>query len=85
MLELNKTEIDAKIYGESYKLRLPTVREAQHYGKVAKDLDKDDVAGMIDAAIDLLDSCGLPKKVSEQMTVDHMMQVVGVLVPSEKK
>ena len=82
MLEFKKTEVEAMIYGVAYKLRRPTVREAQDYGKSVAAKGEQDSAMLL---LELLEKCGLPVEVSEQMEAEHLVSLVEALMPSKKK
>ncbi len=82
MLEFEKTEVEAKIYGTVYNLRRPNVGEAQDYMFKAKDKDDADVTK---ALIKLMDGLGLPEKVALKMETEHLVKLVQELMPSKKK
>ena len=81
-MEFKKTRVKATIYGESYEIRRPTVKEAQSYAKKMKDLDDEESTG---ALIKMLDGLGLPEKVAFGMEADHLIQLVDALLPAKKK
>lgn len=82
MLEIKKTVIQANVYGTVYELCRPSTKLAKEYGKLSKEQDEDNG---IDLVIDLVDKCGLPKAVAEEMEVDHLLQIVDALLPAKKK
>lgn len=82
MLEFKKTEVEAKIYGELYKLRRPTVKEAQEYARGAKGCEEEKQSELL---IALLDMCGLPSEVALGMEAEHLIALVEGLMPSKKK
>jgi hypothetical protein len=82
MLKIEKTKVEIELYGEAYSLSRPTVRQSQDYGKKVKDASDQETSDLV---IDLLDSCGLPKKVTLDMEMEHLEMVIGALIPSSKK
>lgn len=82
MLNFQKTEVEADIYGTVYNLRRPTVKEAQDYANKAKKATDEE---QVDFLIEMLSDCGLPNDVSQSMEPDHLVQLMNTLIPSKKK
>lgn len=83
MLEINKTEIELKVFGKEYKLIPPTARKVVQFKK-QMDSKKDDDTSMVDVAVEFLVDCGLPKDVCDQLEMDHLAKVID-LISSKKK
>ena len=82
MLDFEKTEIEAKIYGSAYKLRRPTVSEAQAYAKKAEGKTDEETTNNL---VSFLSELGLPKDVTLGMEIDHVTLLVNELMVSKKK
>ena len=84
MLEIVKRELNLKVYGEEYKLLFPNNRMVSKYRKDLASKNEDEQE---QAIYSLLEDCGLPKTVTEEMEPEHLVQVLKVLIPGadEKK
>jgi hypothetical protein len=81
-MEFKKTEISATIYGTAYKLRRPSVKEAQEYSAKVKAAGEEDSSKCL---LEMLEMCGLPIDVAMGMEADHLVQLVEGMMPSKKK
>lgn len=82
MLEINKTQIELKVFGNEYKLVPPTARKVAQFKKQL-DEQKEDVE-MISLAEQFLSECGLPKEVCEELEMEHLAKVID-LISGKKK
>lgn len=82
MLELNKTTIPVKIYGQAFELRPVTVKERELFSKIG---DSSDQKVMIENSMELLKSVGLSQEIVEQLELDHMAQIITYISESSKK
>ena len=85
MLNIEKTNVEAKIYGKKYELKLPTVAQAQKYATFSADLSEEDKGDSLEKMLCLLEECGLPKETTKEMEMGHLLLVVNELMPKEKK
>lgn len=58
-----------------YELRKPRVKETMDFSKAYAKVDQTDTVEVLSLTIDYLDQLGLPKKVSEEMEMDHITQI----------
>ena len=82
MHSFKRTEIEVDIYGTVVKLRRPLVKEADEIREKTKDLDDEKA---LNYYIDILEKWGLPKDISQEMEVDHFLDLIELLVPKKKK
>ena len=79
MLNLEKSEgKKAVIYGTELSLLVPSM-------KTIKRFKKESAVDEFSAALELLVSCGVPKKIAEDMSSDHAMQVIEYIIGDTKK
>ena len=81
MLEIERSKVEVKLYGEVYDMTKPSVKQAQSFGKKLQKASDVESIGII---VDILDGCGLPRAVAEEMEVGHLKQLVDVIMPSKK-
>lgn len=60
---------------KEYELRKPRVKETMDFSKAYAKVDQTDTVEVLSLTIDYLDQLGLPKKVSEEMEMDHITQI----------
>ena len=77
-ISLKKTVFEIEYDGETYKVRRPFVKEVQEFSKT-NDVDS------FEKLLDLIDACGLPKSVTEEMDTDLIEQVSELILPKKKK
>jgi len=77
-----RDEINAKIYGVEYKIRKPTVREAEQMRKSLKKATEDEATEVM---MKFLSHLGLPQEAGLEMQADHFVQLCECLSKSEKK
>lgn len=82
MHKFTRSVLELEIYGQEYKLGKLTLDEAQEFGKETKDLD-DQARG--EKLLGLLEKKGLPKDLILSMEVDHITELVNLLMPAKKK
>lgn len=82
MKKFIKTEIKIDVYGEVYSLSKPSYKTAVDFGNKS---EKKDDAEMAKLALEFLDAHGLPAKVTSEMEVEHVLDLMGLLMPSKKK
>ena len=80
MLELKRRELQLKLYGEEYNLLFPTNRMVTKYRKNFGGTEDPDAQEF--AIYTLLEDCGLPRDVAEDMETEHLAQVINHLIPS---
>lgn len=78
MKEFKKKILEVKIFGEVHELRFPSVKTAIEFEKQFKDES-------INAVLNLLENCGLPKNVSEELDLEQLRELVDTLVAVKKK
>ncbi len=81
-MEILKSEIDLKIFGQDYKIKPPTAIVAAEFNKEISSLN--DEVETIKKAIAFLDSLGLPSAVGEQLELHHLQKIIE-LIASKKK
>lgn len=83
MLELNKTELEVKLYGEKYSMRPPSVDEVETLQSKLKKLGDDSVEsfGLMKSFVSEL---GLPKDVVGKMESGHFTTLVEYLSGTKK-
>ena len=81
-MEIKKSSVTLKVYGEKFELTKPTVRQAQAYASKLKDIDDN---GAIEEMINLLSDCGMDKEFALDMEVGHLAEVMTALMPAPKK
>lgn len=79
-MKLVKTEYEVDIYGTKVTLQEPNMRTVQEF---QKKMDKKDV-DEVDLMLNFLEKCGLPRNISEEMSPNHVSQVMETLVPKSK-
>ena len=77
--EVERSKITVKIYGQSYELTKPKVKQVKEVQEASKEKDQ------IKAMIDLMEMLGLPRDVTEEMEMDHLSQLLAYLGDSKKK
>lgn len=82
-LQLKKRFLEVDCYGEEYKLSFPSLSQAATYKEQCGD--GQDEGKILVYLLDLLDDLGLPKKVSKDMEIDHVMQIMEALMPEKKR
>lgn len=75
-MELVKTELKIKIYGNEYSVRKPTVKDTFEYRKSFNELKTEEEQTL--ALIDYLSRLGIPTEVVESLEVDHLFEILGV-------
>jgi len=58
-----------------YELRRPRVKETMDFSKAYAKVDQTDTVEVLSLTIDYLDQLGLPKKVSQEMEMEHITQI----------
>ncbi len=76
-----KNVYKVNVYGNSYELTKPTVRQAEEIRVRMKDVGED---SQVDVMVDFLSKCGLPTEVSDQMEVEHFVSLTEFLVGAKK-
>jgi hypothetical protein len=76
MIELSVKKVTIRFEGAEYQMRHPSVKELREYQKQQGD--------DIDKTIVLLDKCGLPKAVSEQLDFSSLEKIFEELTPKKK-
>jgi len=71
-----RKKIKLSIYGQSYEIEKPTVTQSQ---AMQKRLDDCTDAEKLNVMVDLFDTLGLPKSVTEQMEMAHFSKLVEFL------
>jgi hypothetical protein len=82
-MEITKTQIELKAFGQDYKLCPPPARSVAEFKKELTLAGEDDVL-LVEIASRFLEKCGLPKDVCEQLELDHMHKLIE-LVSAKKK
>ena len=78
-MKLVKTEIQLNVYGTEVKLNEPTVKTVQAFQVKLDNKENNE----FDIMLDFLEECGLPKSISEEMSANHISQVMELLVPKK--
>ena len=60
---------------KEYELRKPRVKETMQFSKAYAEVDQSNTIEVLELTISYLDNLGLPKKVSEEMEMDHITQI----------
>lgn len=84
MLELVKTKVEVSFEGQVYSLRVPTYTEGMKYEQSLKDAATD-AAMLADALFSYLAELGLPREVTKNFELGHMMQVIEFISTGKKK
>ena len=79
-MKLVKTEFEVDVYGTKVTLSEPNMRTVQGFQKKMSE----DGADEVDLMLDFLAECGLERKISEEMSPNHVSQVMEALVPKSK-
>ena len=82
-LDLGEKEIaNVKLAGKSYQVSLPTIKAAKKFEAMKKEKGDDD----LDLYVDFLADLGLPREVSESLTLRQFRVLSeGLMGDSEKK
>ena len=80
-MKFERTEIKVDVYGSEYVLRAPTVEDAEKLGEVKED----DVQGSFEKSVRLLEDLGLPENVTRSMEMNHLTQLMDLIMPKKKK
>jgi hypothetical protein len=78
-MEFVKSEVEVKVYGETYKMRLPTYKETINY-RVQISACGDDESKQTDCLFDFLSKLGLPEAASDNLEIHHMSQLIDMLL-----
>jgi hypothetical protein len=81
-MEILKTKIQVKIYGQDFELKPPTARKAIELSKALKG-NEDDLV-MFDISTQFLVDCGLPKETCEELELEHMLKVIEMMTSKKK-
>jgi hypothetical protein len=81
-VKLEKTKIELDVYGTVYNLSRPSFKQALDLKEKNKDKSEEEANEIM---LEFLESLGLPKNVTMDMEVDHVTQILDVLMPSKKK
>lgn len=82
MLTLERRKLELSLYGESYELTFPTLKQTQDYALKAQGASDNEAGELL---VELLDGLGLPREVALGMEAEHLTQVIEHLMPSKKK
>lgn len=77
--EVERSKVLVKIYGETYELSKPRVKQVKEIQEKVKEKDQSK------AMVDLLELLGLPRKVTEDMELGHVTALFDFLGDSKKK
>jgi hypothetical protein len=78
----SNVQVNVKVMGGEYKMRVPTVKEAREFQKKSEDKKADQT----EVLLDLLSDLGMPKEVAESLDVVQIRKLSdGLLSVSEKK
>ena len=82
-MQFSRTVYKINLYGESFEMRKPTVKEAVAFQKQVALCEKDDdkLARLTDFFVGL----GLDRKAADNMQLDHMVQLSETLSAIDKK
>lgn len=81
-MKLQRTVIELELYGEKFTLRKPTFKEASEYKDKLLKLDpNDDATEIMKGMLELL---GLPKAKFDELELDHVNELMQVLLYSKK-
>jgi hypothetical protein len=75
-MELTTRKFNLKLDGVAYELSYPTISRI-------KSLDPKDIG--ITEVCDLVESCGLPREIIENLQADHLNMIVEGLMGKNKK
>ena len=75
-MELKTKKFNLTLDGEAYELSFPTVSQVSVLDPKTVDIEK---------VMALVISCGLPKKVVENLQIDHLNAIVEGLMGKNKK
>jgi hypothetical protein len=84
MQELSRKTFRYKIDNVEHCLICPNIGIVRQYKKDLKECEagkKDE----LDAMIDMLEKCGLPKKVTETLEIHHIEKIIGDISGEKKK
>jgi hypothetical protein len=82
-LKFERSVIEIDLYGTPVKLRKPYFSETQDYKAKLQALpENDEVAPIIKAFIVKM---GLPENLFEQLEMEHVSEIMGLLTGSKKK
>lgn len=77
-INLVRTVFAIQYDGVTYNVRRPFVKEVQEFSKVTDGDSFDRLLGLIEA-------CGLPRSITEEMDTDLIEQVSELILPKKKK
>ena len=80
--KFERSKITFEIYGEVYHITKPTFGRSLELAKAKDDMSED---GCKDAMIKLLDDLGLPEKVTMDMEIGHVSELMEYILPAKKK
>jgi alcohol dehydrogenase YqhD (iron-dependent ADH family) len=82
-LEFKRTVYKINIYGKSYEMRRPTVREIIGFQTSVKDNSNHEES--IERLTEFFVSLGLDKEVINDLEIDHMTQIAETIISANKK
>jgi hypothetical protein len=74
-VEFEKSILNVKFEGNAYAVKFPSTRKGLMFSAEFEKV-KDDAVASIEMIIDYLDSLGLPRVVSEEMEMHHLVQIL---------
>jgi hypothetical protein len=81
-LELKRTNMKVKIYGDEYDLRKPSVKEMEDFGERANAMADDPKS--LTLMKELVVSLGMPSDLIEKMEFDHFVELCNYLTGAKK-
>lgn len=81
-MEIVKSELKVKVFGQEYSLIKPTARKTAEFKKELEG-EKDEVQ-MVDLACKFLNQCGLPEEATSQLEIEHLHGLIEAISAKKK-
>lgn len=81
-MEITKSELKVKVFGNDYSLKKPTARKAAELKKELEG-EKDEVQ-MVELTCKFLNDCGLPEEATKELEIEHLHALIEA-ISSKKK
>lgn len=79
MIELVKTVLKVNVFGKEVELSEPSMKTLQEFqGKIGDDKVDD-----VNVMLDFLAKCGMEREISEELSPNHIAQIMEALVPKK--
>jgi len=85
-LKFEKSLMDLDVYGAKHQLRFPASIEIESYTKKSIAFQEEQLGeSEIEICFEFLENMGLPREDSQKLELDHLTEVIKVLLTKKKE